>query len=78
MKKIMKPILLVVEIISFLLCGVCGLLGVIYEIAGFHALEKILQPIGISHCVRFVWYVTLISVPVLLISSHVRKRMEGR
>lgn len=78
MKKIMNPMLLAVEIISFLLCGVCGLLDVIYEIAGFHALEKILQPVGISHCVRFVWCVALISVSVLLVSSHVRKRMERR
>lgn len=74
MIRIIKLILLIAEIVSFLLIGACGLLGVIYEIVGFKTFTRILHSVGISHSIRFVWCVALISVLVLLVASYIRRR----
>lgn len=75
MIKIIKMVLLFAEIVSFALIGFCGLLGIIYEIAGFRVFEKVLQSVGISHSLRFVWCVGVISVIVLLGASYTRRRL---
>lgn len=73
MTKIIKIVLLSAKIVSFALIGFCGLLGMIYEIAGFGVFEKILQVVGISHSLRFVWCAGAISAVVLLGASYIRK-----
>ena len=75
MTKIIKIVLLSAEIVSFALIGFCGLLGIIYEIAGFGVFEKILQSVGISHSLRFVWCAGVISVVVLLGASYIRRKL---
>ena len=75
MTKIIKIVLLSAEIVSFALIGFCGLLGIIYEIAGFGVFEKILQAVGISHSLRFVWRAGAISVVALLGASYIRKKL---
>lgn len=78
MRDIIRIVLLVINIISFILVVIFGATGIIYEIFGPANYEKMLQKLKIPWNFDKIWTFMFICLAVLIITYFIRIKFFER
>ena len=73
MKKTLGVIVTVINIISFILVLIFGIIGVIYDLFGYSTFMKIFEKLNIDWSFKQIWLFVAECV-IILITSHVLRK----
>lgn len=74
MRNVIKIILLIINIISFVLVWLFGVTGVVYEILGPASYEKMLAKLNIPWSYESIWSFMFICLIILIATYLLRKK----
>ncbi len=74
MKKVLRVVLLIINIISCTLVCLFGLTGIVYEIFGPAAYEKMLTKLKIPWSYGRIWSFMFVCLIILIITYILRKK----
>lgn len=77
MKEIIKIILLIVNIVSFIIIAIIGILGILSEILGPAKFDDLLQSLNIPLKFNILWKLSIIFIPILIITFVIRNKFFG-
>ena len=76
MKKVIKTVLKVINIVSTLLVFLFGASGIIFDLFGPATYEKMLQKIGVIWSFERVWVFMFVCLIIMIISYFLRKKIS--
>ncbi len=77
MKETIKIILLIINILSFIIVAIIGLLGIVSEILGPAKFNDLLKSLNMPFDFNILWKLSIIFIPVLIITFILRKKFFG-
>lgn len=77
MKEIIKIILLIVNIVSFTIVTIIGILGILSEILGSAKFDDLLKSLNIPLNFNILWKLSIIFIPILIITFIIREKFFG-
>ena len=77
MKEIIRIILLVLNIVSFVIIAIIGVLGILSELLGPAKFDDLLKSLNIPLNFNILWKLSIIFIPILIITFVIRKKLGG-
>lgn len=77
MKEIIRIILLVLNIVSFVIIAIIGVLGILSEPLGPAKFDDLLKSLNIPLNFNILWKISIIFIPILIITFVIRKKLGG-
>ena len=77
MKEIIRIILLVLNIVSFVIIAIIGVLGILSELLGPAKFDDLLKSLYIPLNFNILWKLSIIFIPILIITFVIRKKLGG-
>ncbi len=74
MKEIIRIILLIINIASFIIIVIIGILGILTELLGPAKFDDFLSSLNIPLNFDILWKLSIIFIPVLIITYILRKK----
>lgn len=75
MKKTLGVIVSVINVISFILVAIFGVIGVIYDLFGYSTFMKIFEKLNITWSFKQIWLFVAGCIIILIVSHILRKKV---